>query len=143
VGIEDSKTGWVRFDQLNRSANWSTPWLYDAEVPAGSPTRDKSFRQVRSASVKSELIAGRSRLADLQANVAPSPHVADTRGLLSHTTRAQVFPKKRWPYANAKLLGPNRQVLGGIGVDRLIRSSMHRQVSLLVPFYILITDRDK
>ena len=91
-----------------------------------------------------ELVAGITRLADLQAHLAPAPDIADARLVFQDPGEAQVLPERSGTVRlrRFELLGPAGPVLGRVGIDRLFRPAVDAQVALAVAADIGLGHRD-
>ncbi len=107
--------------------------LEHAQVPASATGGAQPRLDVGPTPVQRELEARPAGLGDLQRRVAPPPHVADAHVALEDAHRAEVLAeRRRAERLVAELVPPRRQVLGRVGVDRLVAAAVHAEVGLPV-----------
>ena len=126
-------------------ATSTTPVSSTRQIPTCAPGGPHQATDRSGTAMQRQLLARPAWLRDLQQGRPPSPHVADAHIVLRRPERRDVLPERRRRRVRKQWLVevdcPPGEVLGRVGVHRLVDTAVHLAIRLVIAVEIQLGER--
>jgi hypothetical protein len=131
----------VALEQCNLIPGGNLSLLEYCKVEARQTALKEALENIVASKLEAEFVAGHSGLCDYHLGRSNLKAVSDMYGFIQQTLDREVLPEHApWEVHFRKLLPPEVVVFGWIGIDSLLRPSMHGEVRLAVSLKIKSPD---